>query len=62
MHVLSRMSLATNRTSLLSVSGSGGHQQQQGQNLMTTLDRASAVSVASNNPFEFEDDSEDEEK
>ena len=60
MHVLPRMSLATNRTSLLSVSGSG--QQQQGQNLVTTLDRASAVSVASNNPFEFEDDSEDEEK
>ena len=60
MHVLPRMSLATNRTSLLSVSGSG--QQQQGQNLVTTLDRASTVSVASNNPFEFEDDSEDEEK
>ena len=59
MHVLPRMSLATNRTSLLSVSGSG---QQQGQNVVTTLDRASAVSVASNNPFEFEDDSEDEEK
>ena len=54
---LPRMSLATNRTSLLSVSGSG-----QGQNLVATLNRASAVSVASNNPFEFEDDSEDEEK
>merc|ERR1719305_119827 len=51
-----RMSLATNRTSLLSVSGSA-----QGQNLVATLNRASAVSVASNNPFEFEDDSEDEE-
>jgi len=50
------MSLATNRTSLLSVSGSA-----QGQNLVATLNRASAVSVASNNPFEFEDDSEDEE-
>ena len=47
------MDLATNRTSLLSVSGSA-----QGKN----FDRASAVSVASNNPFEFEDDSEDEEK
>lgn len=54
---LPRMSLATNRTSLLSVSGSA-----QGQNLVATLNRASAVSVASNNPFEFEDDSEDEEK
>merc|ERR1712130_1053048 len=40
-----RMGLATNRTSLLSVSGSA-----QGKN----FDRASAVSVASNNPFEFE--------
>ena len=50
------MSLASNRTSHLSVSGSAPARQ----NLVETLDRASAVSVASNNPFE--EDSEDEEE